>query len=383
MRIFLAYTPSGNFSVPNSNTWYKNLYAPLIDLGHEVFTLRLDEVAEKYQVKFRGKGFKETFTSELERIFLLEHKKKPFDLFFAYLTIQDIYPSVVDNIRKLGIPTLNFSCNNTHQFDLVEGISNSFDFNLYSEKDAVKKFNGIDANSIWFPMAANPTYYYPLNVDYKYDVSFIGAAYAKRAYYIHSLVENGVEIDCFGPNWLVNRPNIGLKKIKKEGLRLSKVLQALFTISPEQRLNLSNEIYNYDLLLHTRQLNEGRMHYPCSDEELISIISKSKINLGFLEVFSGIGQYKVQQHLHLREFEIPMCGGLYLTNYSDELGEFYDIGKEVIVFRNEHELLEKVDYYLTHEHSANLVRKAAYERAIKCHTYHERFRTLFKQLNLG
>jgi len=37
---------------------------------------------------------------------------------------------------------------------------------------------------------------------------------------------------------------------------------------------------------------------------------------------------------NLRDFEVPVSGGLYLTQFSDELTEFYEPDKEVLIFRN-------------------------------------------------
>jgi spore maturation protein CgeB len=381
MRIFLTLHPSANLSVPGSMTWYHNLYEPLLDIDHEVVLLRMDQVAIKHNIPFRCKKFKEIYSNELISVFNKEHSDKPFDLFFSYLTDHDVDEGAIQIIKKTGVPMANFSCNNTHQFYHVKKIYPYFDYNLHSEKNADIKFRSIGANPVWFPMAANPNNYYPTKGDFKYDVSFIGAAYAKRAYYVYHLVNNGIALDCFGPNWLINEPYSSLKKIKKEGNRIKWLLQSLFTISASSRQNRSFDIYNYDLLINARRLNSERMHYPCSDDELINIVNHSKINLGFLEVYSESSYHTVQQHLHLREFEIPMCGGLYITNYSDELAEFYEIDKEIITFKNEHELLEKVKHYLTHEVEAEKVRKAAHIRAMKCHTYQVRLTRLFKQLN--
>lgn len=83
------------------------------------------------------------------------------------------------------------------------------------------------------------------------------------------------------------------------------------------------------------------------------------------------------------EFEVLMSGGLYFTNYSDELAEFYEPDKEVVIFRNEHELLDKVKYYLKYPDNAEKVRKAGYERAINCNTYQKRFKDLFNLIYLN
>lgn len=382
MRIFQVLHPSSNLSVPGSMTWYRNLYEPLIDIGHEVVLCRMDEVANRFNIKFRSAKFREVFSEVMLTQFRAEHSRKPFNLFLSYITDNDVETSVLQQVKTTGIPMANFSCNNTHQFYLVRNISPLFDFNLHSEKDVHNKFREIGANPVWFPMAANPKYYFPTKCNKKYEVSFIGAAYAKRPQYIHHLVSNGILVECFGPNWLTNKPYEELKRIKKEIHRLNRLIVSLICFSPGTRLKMSSELYNYDLLNYLRSLNKDRMHYPCSDEDRIKIINLSKINLGFLEVNSEVNHNIIQQHIHLREFEIPMCGGLYITNHSSELGELFEIDKEVITYKNEHELMDKVVYYLRNEVKANFIRRAAYKRATECHTYQRRFKELFTKLKL-
>jgi spore maturation protein CgeB len=89
------------------------------------------------------------------------------------------------------------------------------------------------------------------------------------------------------------------------------------------------------------------------------------------------------QHLHLREFEAPMSGALYCTGYMDELAELFEPDKEVLVYRNQHELLDKVRYYLAHPDLAEQVRQAGKKRALAEHTYAIRFRQLFKTIGLS
>jgi len=382
MKIFLSYHPSGNLSVPGSKTWYKNLHAPLIDIGHEVFPFRMDEVSAKYKVPYKSPKFKQIFSSELKRIFFKEHERNKFDVFLSYFTKNIVCYEVLNDLKKAGIPMLNFSCNNTHQFHLVSDISTYFDYNLHSEKDAADKFYAIKANPVWFPMSANPNFYFPQKSGHNYDVSFIGAAYAKRAYYIDHLVKHGINVNCFGPNWLVNKPNENLKKLKKEFSRNIYLLKGLFTLNTDTRVRMSSKILDYDILVNLRKINLKNLHYPVTDSMMVDIINQSKINLGFLEVYSGNNLQLVKQHVHLREFEIPMCGGLYFTNYSDELSEFYDPGKEIITFMDEHELQDKISFFLSHESIANQVRESAYKRAISCHTSQNRYKQLFNQLNL-
>jgi len=385
MRIFLSLHPSGNKSVPNSQTWLHNLYEPLLDLDHQVYLVRIDNAAKLLNIKLGTSKFKEKFSDYLLTTFQKENIKHKFDLFFSYFTDDMIFADVIDEIKKLGVPTANFSCNNTHQFYLTKNIAPHYDYNLHSEKDAGTKFIEIGAKPIWFQMAANPKYYHPVNTERVYDVTFVGSNYAKRGEYIYYLLENKVNVHCFGPNWLINKPYPKLKKIYKEYSRYLKLLRATITVDVERRLKISTEIRTYDFQSYLRKKYKENMHYPISDEGMVKLYSQSHINLGFLEVFANDneGHTYTQQHLHLREFEIPMSGGLYFTNYSEELAEHYEPDKEVIVFRNQYELLDKIKYYLSHPNEAEKIRKAGYKRALECHTYQKRFKDLFKKIGLN
>lgn len=383
MRIFLTFSPSGNRSVAGSMTWYRNLYKPLLDLGHNVYLLRIDEAEDKLGINRKSDLFREKFSQYLLNLFQEENKKKPFELFFSYLEDSYVETSCIDEIKQSGVVTANFSCNNIHQFYVTEKIAPHFDYNLHSEKYASEKFKTIGANPIWFQMAANPQYYHPLGIDRTLDVSFIGGAYAKRPYYIYNLLENGIDVHVYGPGWRKTEQQANLRRIKRELIRSREVIRSIFTFPPQKRSEISSRIANMDFkeILLAKYIRN--LHFPITDDEMIRKYNESKISLGFLEVYDNHDHsQKTMQHLHLREFEAPMCGALYFTNYSDELTEHYEPDREVIIYRNEHELLDKVKYYLGHPQEAEKVRKAGYKRALECHTYQKRFEDLFKEISL-
>jgi hypothetical protein len=128
----------------------------------------------------------------------------------------------------------------------------------------------------------------------------------------------------------------------------------------------------------------GSFRPPVSDERLVELYSRSQVSLGFLEVYDRHDASRpVVQHLHLREFEAPMCGALYCTGYTDELAELFEPEREVVTYRSQHEMVEKVRYYLRHAADAESVRQAARKRALAEHTYHSRYRALFHALGLA
>lgn len=380
MKIFLSISPAGTWGVKNNNTWLRNLYEPLVDLNHKVYLFRNDLVAREIEAKLGSPKFKAAFSQKLLDTFKKQNQR-PFDLFFSYFVDNHIDPLCIDEIKKIGIPTCNFSCNNAHQFYLTEKIAPYFDYNLHSEKDAAEKFRAIGANPIWFPMAANPKYYKPYNIPRKFDVSFVGQRYATRPYYIWHLLENDIKISVFGPGWHQDGTQSLLRKWISSMKRNVRIVQRLCALSLKQRTMLSSLIAHQDFMDHLVSKYLDHFHPQVSDEEMIRMYSKSKISLGFLEVFDNHRPDAVRKlHIHLREFEAPMSRAFYFTQYSDELTEFYEPDREVVVYCNEHELLDKVTYYLSHPVNAERIRQAGYKRASNCHTYQKRFQDLFKVL---
>jgi len=382
MRIFQVISAKATGGVGTSHIWLRNLYEPLVDMGHDVFLFRAEE-GDHARLR-RDTSLRAAFSQKLLDIFCRENNSKAFDLFFSYLRDGMVNVQVIDEIGKVGVPTCNFSCNNTHQFDLVDEISPHFDFNLHSEKDAARKFRKIGANPVWFPMAANPKYYRPLDIKRTIDVTFVGQKYARRPYYVWHLLENGIDVHVYGPNWRLQGDGGAWRKFLRMGSRFQTALRALFATTCELKSEWSARLAWIDFCERLRIKYDSHMHGPLSDEEMIRKFSESKVSLGFIEVFSDHNPGSITgQHLHLRDFEAPMCGALYLTGYCEELEEFYELDKEVLIYRNEHEMLDKVRYYLAHPEAADKVREAGRKRALNDHTYHKRFITLFDNLSLS
>jgi spore maturation protein CgeB len=362
MRIFEVLQAQANCAVPENLTWRRNLYEPLVEMGHNVVLFWAEEgqrAMEHNDRRARG-----AFSQKLLDAFRQEHAREPFDLFFAYLKDGMVEPCALDDIRDAGVPACNFSCNNIHQFYLVDEISPHFDYNLHSERDAREKFLAIGANPVWWPMASNPSYFKPLDLPRTTDVSFVGANYALRARYLAHLLDNGIDAHAYGPGW---------RSSAATRWRSSRV-----------QWKASTRLADHDFRSGLAARFPNNLHGSVSDAELIALYSRSHVSLGFIEVFDRHDPSRpIVQHLHLREFEGPMSGALYCTGYTDELAEFFEPDKEVLIYRNQHELLDKVRYYLAHQDEAEKIRQAGHARALRDHTYRRRFEALFREIGLG
>src|SRR5258708_11478796 len=123
------------------------------------------------------------------------------DLFYGYFYSSVVYPETIDVIRQSGVPTVNFSCNNVHQFDLVRDIAPHFDLCIVPEQAALADFQAVGARPIRIQLAANPRVYRPLPEPRIYDVTFVGQRYADRADFLTHLHQNGIDVRAWGAGW--------------------------------------------------------------------------------------------------------------------------------------------------------------------------------------
>jgi spore maturation protein CgeB len=73
----------------------------------------------------------------------------------------------------------------------------------------------------------------------------------------------------------------------------------------------------------------------------------------------------------------------YLTGHSDEITEFYDVGREIDTYRSPEELVDKARFYLQNSDAAETLREAGYRRALRDHTWKRRFEELFQKIGFS
>ena len=139
-----------------------------------------------------------------------------------------------------------------------------------------------------------------------------------------------------------------------------------------ERVEILNRLAeDYSVVLYSEKVPDGLLHNvtirPWVDywSEMPKVFYLSKINLNITSrsIESGIPQ---------RIWDILAVGGFCLTNYQPELTEYFEIGKDLEVYHNMDELLEKVDYYLSHEEQRIRIAMNGYQKVRKYHTYRHR-----------
>lgn len=371
MRIFAAIPSSPNApQLPWSKIWHANLIRPLIELGHEVVEFDFDwsepmlhlEMSNPADQDYIARQRPETSARLIEQL-KREHNSRPIDLFFSYFYSANVLPETIREISQLGIPTVNWYCNGSYQMDLVEEIAPAFDYCLVPEKFRLEDYRQLGARPIYCQEAAHPEVYRPFDLPREYDVTFVGQAYGTRIGFVSSLIQSDVPTRVWGPGWMEQSHNYPRWR------QLAGKAKRRLLGQPEP-----------DVIEHVPARYCGE---ALSDADLVRMYSRSNISLGFSSV-ARIAENPADQirQVRLRDFEATMSGAFYLVEQFDELEEFFKPGEEIETFRSREELVDKSRYYLRNESEREKIRQAGMKRARAEHTWHERFKMVFREMGL-
>ena len=328
----LVPKPKGDLSIVavfHNYNWENASLTPALEkfgkVRHYDWFAAFDHTRRDWRRSLKGKMNRDL----VERMKRLVAEQRP-DVIFTYLAGEIVFPETIESLRVLQVPMIHFSLNDKEHFvGKVRGglsfgsrdICRWFDLCWTSTGDALKKYCVEGALPVYLPEGANPEIHRPFASEKTIDVSFVGQCYGNRPEVIRRLKEKGINVEVFGDGW----PN-----------------------------------------------------GPLSTEDMVRIYSKSRINLGF----GGVEGHAETYCLKGRDFEIPMSGGLYLTEYHPELETVYDLGKEIVVYHSFDELVETIRRLPANPEEAETIRQAGRLRALTEHTWEKRFEKIFSLMNL-
>lgn len=404
MRVFCAIRHSNDPKFFYGGLWSGNFYPALRELGHEILESQTDLLPTSRFMHIAG-----DFTCEelqvrattTERILNEVHaalRRGPLDLFFSYFYNAHFDPAGFDELRHLGIPSINFFCNSTYQFGHVASVAAKADFSWHAERDARDLYSAVGGRPVWVQMAADPKIYYPLAGRVRVpSACFVGLRYADRDRLAAALINSGVSLALYGSGWEDDSPAMATTRERdttpylgricpRPGSTRSYLQAAIGTIQTQGfGRGLRRLIQQWRYRSATRRLTPAiRTAAKGRADNVAETFAVYELVLNFSNVWAdGRPGSNLIPHVRLRDFEGPMCRTCYLTGHSDEIQEFYDIGREVDTYRSAEELVDKAKFYLGHPDVAESLRDAGYRRALRDHTWKRRFEDLFQKIGLG
>ena len=132
------------------------------------------------------------------------------------------------------------------------------------------------------------------------------------------------------------------------------------------RFNLysGSDLTQYPLL---RKHCRGTVDYH-KQMPLVFAHSKINLNLSLRSIHSGIP---------LRVLDIMACGGFVMTNRQPEITEYFEDGREVVIFGSVEECLDKIGYYLEHDEERRMIAVAGQQKVQELFPYDKGLERLF------
>ena len=217
-------------------------------------------------------------------------------------------------LKDLGIVSIGIELSDPDVYPYNGAFySNKFDlFYTNSQYSFTNQYDRDKVNINLLPFAASTSHhFYMPDMEKNYDLVVVGHARGDRVDLIRELSKR-FKVGAYGSGW-------------DSGL---------------------GEVNGYE---HTKAINGGLMY------------------LSFARTVAGYDNVKVGL------FEAIACNQVVITGYMEELNEYFEIGKEIICYQDETELPGIIEYYLNHEEERERIRKNAYARFLREHTYINRW----------
>lgn len=238
-------------------------------------------------------------------------KIEPPDIIFVP---QGHTPLIIHGIELSPIITIYYGIDTHMNKEQIFNEAKRYGLVFFAQKPAVEEFKKIKERVYWLPLACDPNRHFPINLDIKYDVAFVGG--------------------------------IDLAEAHLKRRELLKAIQKRYKLWVGRALGIF----------------------------LTKIYSHSKI----------IFNCSVNNDLNMRIFEGMACKKLVITDkltVDTGLNELFEDKKHLILYDNEKDMLEKIDYYLKNDKERETIANNGYQEVIQKHTYLQRAEFILSKVN--
>ena len=371
MKIFYYFL---EYPTPMYQWQRSNLIDELERAGHEVVTFNpalcesAAEAGEKALALLREGGY---------------------NLFMSCDDQSVLLPDTMTRVRELGIPSLMIAWDNLELPYKQRRIAPLFDAVWLTSHETRYLFERWGCRNIHFATyAANPFTYRPAPyTDTLRSVGFIGSPYGSRTNKLNDLVHAGIDTDVYSNALADSSVNNSVRGGHKKFNPLDVAVKASrYLRFPIGRRVLASTILNkfhHDAPLD-RQAPAFHAHPSVPFDEMTALYSAHALSLNITELRDTYVLANPIPKIHLRTFEIPMCGGLQLTSRNDEIASYFDDRKEIVLYDSREEMADLCRYYLSpaRDSEVRAMKDAARRRAESCHTWMHRLNPIFASLAL-
>lgn len=232
-----------------------------------------------------------------------------------------IHSDTLAFLKRQDIPTANWFPDDLQEFDWVREHAGEYQYFFSFDSLVVERLKAAGLPNVhYLPFGVTPeTYSYDMTEEersrFACDVAFVGARYPEREAALAKLANYDLKI------W-------GWEQWQDSPLK---------------------EFY------------QGRL----APTDVGKVFQAARININVHFASEGHGA-------NVRTFEIPAAGGFELVSYRKDIPDLFEPGTEIDVFKDEDEMLRKVEFYLAHDTIRVQAAQAGHARVLRDHTYRAR-----------
>lgn len=321
----------------------------------------------------------------------------------------NFYPYVSEVCESLNIPYIAWLFDSPVMYAFTHSVLNKCNFIFCFDRKFCEDLTNAGIKKVYYmPLAANTTRLNSLTMTdkefqkYNHDITFVGRLFQDNNFnkfydkitpsymeyfnqlfqlqymtpnhniFYNTLSENAINyLEKLIPNNLsVDYPLCNINKCYAD-IMLSRKYTEL------ERTNTLNLVSNFhtvhmytdsDTSILTNVINMGGIECMY---EAPKLFYSSKINLNFTQI-------TIETGLPLRVFDIMGNGGFLLSNAQIEFSELFTPGEEVILYHNNQELIELINYYLNHENERKEIAYNGYQKVNSLHTFTNRLEKMIQ-----
>ena len=310
------------------------------------------------------------------------------DLFFTNVCYHKmLFVDTLKYIKLKGIPTLSLRCDNLIVPYSDKVLAPYFDLVWLTSKETQPLYDSWNVKSFFAPYAANPFTFKYISKPINRKAVFIGTPYGSRAKMINALANGGVRIDVFGGKSPITSQTSSIQlDTKYDIIKPSKITTLVnWTRFYEGRQVIKGRIVN--IFAQHDSIDDHpniERYYAVNPSALSEYYSEYSLSLASTSTNHTDVLNSPLKIINLRNFEIPMSGGVEICKYNSELADYFEEGKEILFYRTDEELVDKARYYTLKATDSEIlnIKKSARFRAENEHTWWKRFCVAFEMLGI-
>jgi Glycosyl transferases group 1 len=282
------------------------------------------------------------------------------DAVISYCFGADVEPSLIERTIEMGVPWINFFCDSTYAFDLVEDVARVASLNWFPERATEPRYRALGRPALCRPYAVHAAALPEATCETAaHALGFVGVPTGNRVVRLASLLAFGCRTAVRGHGW--------------QRARTSAPPVRAHQVDRRMRAPLAERV-----LVRALVPVIGRGARPLADDEMVPFLSSCRVVLGLNEGRDRDHVYR--SYMKLRDIEFPGHGCCFLTQHNDDVARAFEIGREVMTFRTAGEAAALVRRSVRHPADARAMGHAARRRVLAEHTWPARLVELARAL---